>query len=191
MGRALFPNCRLEEPKGIYSTTHEGVHVGIIERPDEPRRRPGPLALQRRQERLFAVEDFPAPDDRGVERQVVTKVRGRYLQLGHRRSVSPQRGEHNSTGDTDADGSTPRHGPPSPLSLQQRSRGSPRRGSLSSSPLSVRRGSLSSRGSRGGWEAARDATSSGRLGEARRGSTFEEGSPRGAASFTRTLTLQP
>jgi len=161
------------------------VHVGIIERPDEPRRRPGPLALQRRQERLFAVEDFPAPDDRGVERQVATKVRGHYLQLGHRRSVSPQRGEHNSTGDTDADGSMPRHGPPSPLSPQQRSRGSPRRGSLSSSPLSVRRGS------RGGWEAARDATSSGRLGVARRGSTFDEGSQRGVASFTRTLTLQP
>ena len=177
----LLSNCclPLEEPK-------ESPRVGIIERADEPRRRPGPLALQRRQERLFAVEDFPAPDDRGVERQVATKVRSRYLQLGHVR-------EHNSTGDTDADA---RHGPSSPLSPQQRSRGSPhrgslsRRGSLSSSPLSVRRGSLSSRGSPGGWEAARDATSSGRLGAARRGSTFEEGS-RGVASLTRILKLHP
>ena len=87
------------------------------------------------------MEDFPAPDD--LERQVATKVRSRYLQLGHVR-VSPQRGEHNGTGETDADGSSPRHGPPSSLSPQQRSRVSPRRGSLSSSPLSVRRGSLSS-----------------------------------------------
>ena len=164
--------------------SHEDVpRVNVVERRDDQRRQRASI-IPRRQERVFVVEDFPTSDDRGVERQAATKVRSSYLQGGSLRNGSPQRGERNSsaTADAEADSSSPRQGPSSPLSPQQRNRGS---GGIVGSPRTGRRGSLSNMGSRGGWEAARDAAASdgfvGGVGGRGRGSSVEDCS-RGEAS---------
>ena len=163
--------------------SHEDVpRVNVVERRDDQRRQRASI-FPRRQERVFAVEDFPTSDDRSVERQAATKVRSSYLQGGSLRTGSPQRGERNSsaTADAEADSSSSRQGPSSPLSPQQRNRGS---GGIVSSPRTGRRGSLSNMASRGGWEAARDAAASdgfGGGGNRGRGSSVEDCS-RGEAS---------
>jgi hypothetical protein len=151
--------------------SHEDLpRVNIVEWRDDQRRQRAAIFL-RRQERVFALEDFPTLDDRGVERQAATKVRSRYLRGGCPRNGSPQR-ERNSTGDADADSNCPRQGTSSPLSPQQRNRDSV--GSVGS-PRTMRRGSTSNMGSRGGpSEAGRDAVASDRFGGGRRGSSVED-----------------
>ena len=68
--------------------SHEDLpRVNIVEWRDDQRRQRAAI-IPRRQERVFALEDFPTPDDRGVERQAATKVRSRYLRGGCPRNGS-------------------------------------------------------------------------------------------------------
>lgn len=163
-------------------------HEDVPQRREQKHLQRASIVIPRRQEKVFALEDFPTPDDRGVERQAAAKVHSSsYLQGGYLRNVpAPQRGEcSNSTVDADTDSFSPRQGASSPLSPH----GQRNRGSVANvgSPRTGRRGNT---GSRGGWETARDAAASDGLGggggSRGRGASVEDGS-RGAASLSREL----